>query len=244
MHNQKLSEILGGWVGTSEVERGTRLGILAGSVALIFLFGAGAFAQQTSNTVDFGQGQYAGLLIRLASGFVVLVFALILAYYAGLSAPQAKTGEASRAGMLAGALTMLLFWVGQTIFALVDSAHAPEGLQLDEFLRSRLIAGLGFFVVGGLFGWWGYRSAARRARSILTPPGAALPSDRASGTLTRAEEQRSTASSLRNLEPAPITGRPAEPPSRPAESVTLAADSDEPASMDDWESPPPEDSSS
>jgi hypothetical protein len=240
MQNRKFPETLADWVGTSEVERGTRLGILAGSVALILLFGAGALAQDTSSPVDLGQGQYAGLLIRLLAGFVVLLFALILAYYAGLSAPEVKTGETNRAGMLAGALTMLLFWVGQTIFALVDSARAPQGLQLDAFLRSRLIAGLAFFVVGGLFGWWGYRSAARRARSILTPPGAALPQTRTSGGLTLAETQQSAANNLRTLEPAPVASpaprKPAEKQTSPTEQWTLAADQEEPGNTEGQES--------
>ncbi|HEY7126162.1 MAG TPA: hypothetical protein VH540_19620 [Ktedonobacterales bacterium] len=229
MQNRKLSEALAGLVGASEVERGTRLGILAGCVALILLFGAGALAQKTSNTVDFAQGQYAGLVIRLVAGFVVLVFALILAYYAGLSAPEAKTGEPTRAGMLAGALTMVLFWVGQTIFALVDSARAPEGLQLDEFLRSRFIAGLGFFVVGGLFGWWGCRSAARRARSIFTLSDSSLPLTHTSSGLTFSDTLRSTTASSRPLEPAPIASKPVEQQNDPAEERTLAGSQEEPA---------------
>ncbi len=244
MQNQKFSETLAGWVGTSEVERGTRLGILAGGVALILLFGAATFAQNTSTTVDFSQGQYAGLLIRLVSGFVVLVFALILAYYAGLSAPEVKTGESSRAGMLAGALTMLLFWVGQTIFALVDSARTPEGLQLDGFLRSRLIAGLGFFVVGGLFGWWGYRSAARRARSILTPPGSASSLIRASGELSLPETRQSSASTSHALESAPVAAASVESPPRPAEQVSPAASLEQPTSADGRQSTSSEEQSS
>lgn len=244
MQNRKFSETLAGWVGTSEIERGTRLGLLAGGVALILLFGAGALAQKTSNTVDFSQGQYAGLLIRLVSGFIVLIFAVILAYYAGLSAPEAKTGESGRAGMLAGALTMVLFWVGQTIFALVDSAHAPEGLQLDVFLRSRLIAGLGFFVVGGMFGWWGYRSAARRARSILTPPGLASSPSRTNGDLSLSETQRSSASTSRALESAPVAATSVESPPRSAEQVVLAADLEEPAATDGRQSTRSEERSS
>ncbi len=235
MQNRKLSEALAGLAGTSEVERGTRLGILAGCVALILLFGAGALAQKTSNTVDFAQGQYAGLVIRLVAGFVVLVFALILAYYAGLSAPEAKTGESTRAGMLAGALTMVLFWVGQTIFALVDSARAPEGLQLDEFLRSRLIAGLGFFIVGGLFGWWGYRSAARRARSILTLSDSSLPLTRTSSGLPFSESVRSNAANSRPLEPAPLARKPAETQNDSTEEWTLAGETEEPVSTEGQE---------
>jgi hypothetical protein len=232
MQNRKLSEALAGLVGASEVERGTRLGMLAGCVALILLFGAGALAEKTSNTVDFAQGQYAGLVIRLVAGFVVLVFALILAYYAGLSAPEAKTGETTRAGMLAGALTMVLFWVGQTIFALVDSARAPQGLQLDVFLRSRLIAGLGFFVVGGLFGWWGCRSAARRARSILTPPDSSLFLTHTSSGLTFSDTQRSNAANSRPLEPAPRARKPAEKQNASNEEWALAEDQEEPASAE------------
>jgi hypothetical protein len=220
MENRKFSETVAGWVGTSEGERGIRLGILAGGVALILLFGSGALVQQTPNTVDFDQGQYVGLLVRLGAGFVVLLFALILAYYAGLSAPEAKTGEATRGGMLAGALTMLLFWVGQSIFALVESARAPQGLQLDGFLRDRLIAGLGFFVVGGLFGWWGYRSALRRSRSIFLPPGVTFPLTSSSGPLVLPDTQRSTAKTSHTPEPAP-SSLELEQPAKPEQSAEL-----------------------
>jgi hypothetical protein len=176
MQEEKFSDKMAGFVGTSESERGTRLGILAGGVALLLLFGEGALLP-SATTVDFDQGQYTGLLGKLAAGYLALLFALILAYFAGLSAPEAKTGEpTNRAGMLAGALTMLLYWVAQTIFALVDNAHNPQGLKLDVFFRDDLIRGVVFFVIGGLFGWWGYRNAARRARSILSPPGIMLAS--------------------------------------------------------------------
>src|SRR5579871_1968004 len=41
---------------------------------------------------------------------------------------------------------------------------------LTNFVSTRLIAALLFFVVGGALGWAGSRAAARRAHSILEPP--------------------------------------------------------------------------
>ncbi len=160
-----LTEALGG----TEVQRGIKLGAVAGGIALVILFGAGALLHQSSETIDLNRGQIAPLVILFIAGMLALVVAAVLAFYAGLSAPEVKSGEVGRAGLLSGAITMLLFWVAQTAYGLVDAAQGQAGVKLDAFFKTALIRGIAFFVIGGLFGWWGARSAARRARSILSP---------------------------------------------------------------------------
>ncbi|HEU5200319.1 MAG TPA: hypothetical protein VFU32_11820, partial [Ktedonobacterales bacterium] len=72
-------------------------------------------------------------------------------------------------GLLSGAITMMLLWVGQTIYGLVSAAQSPAGVLLNTFLQTTILHGIAYFVFGGLFGWYGARSAARRSRSILSP---------------------------------------------------------------------------
>ncbi len=154
----------------SEVERGIKLGILAGLLALFILFGSGALQRQSSAPVNLDSGQIVPLILIFAVGLLALFLGMVLAFYSGLSAPEAKSGDAGRAGLLSGAITMLLFWVGQTIYGVVSAAQSPGGVQLDSFVKTAIVRAIAFFVFGGLFGWWGARAAARRSRSILSPP--------------------------------------------------------------------------
>jgi|GEM_PF-2008202 len=165
-----ISDALGG----TATQRGVKLGIIAGCVEIFLLFGGNALLRSSSNTVNFETGQLAPLILGFLPGFLGLVVAAALAYYAGLSAPEVKRGEVDRAGVISGSITLVLFWVGQIIFLAVDAAGSPQGLQVADFLKSRLLAGILFFVVGGALGWAGSRAAARRARSILAPPTSSL----------------------------------------------------------------------
>jgi len=161
-----IAEALGG----TATQRGVKLGMVAGCLAIFLLFGASALQRGHSNTVNLATGQIASLLLAFLPGFLALLIAAVLAYYAGLSTPDAASGEGSRDGLIAGSITMLLFWVGQTLFVLVDSLGSPQGLGLADFFRTRLLSALLFFVIGGALGWGGSRAAARRARSILAAP--------------------------------------------------------------------------
>ncbi len=160
-----IAETLGG----TAAQRGTKLGIVAGCLSIFLLFGGRALQQGNSNTVSLDTNQITSLVLSFLPGFLALVIAAVLAYYAGLSAPEAKSGEGARDGLIAGSITMLLFWVGQTLFVLIDGIRSPQGLVLTGFLQSRLLTAILFFVVGGALGWGGSRAAARRARSILSP---------------------------------------------------------------------------
>jgi hypothetical protein len=153
------------------------LGIIAGCITIFLLFGASALGHGSANTVDLESDQIAGLLLAILPGLLAIVIAAILAYYSGLSGPTASSGEGGRDGLIAGSITMLLFWVGQTAFFLVDAIRTPQGLALSGFLGTRLIAAILFFVVGGALGWAGSRAAARRAHSILAPPKSSFLSD-------------------------------------------------------------------
>jgi hypothetical protein len=170
MENPKRATALAEALGGTEVQRGVKLGIIAASVELFLLFGGGILLRGQSNVFDPDRGQIAPLVVDLLSGFLALAIAIILTFYAGLSAPEAKNGETGRTGLLAGAITMLLFWIGQSIYALVNGAVSSQGLALGSYIQGRLITGVGFFVIGGLIGWWGSRASARRARSILSAP--------------------------------------------------------------------------
>lgn len=161
-----IAEALGG----TATQRGVKLGLVAGCLAIFLLFGASALQHGNSNTVNLATGQIGGLFLAFVPGFLALLIAAVLAYYAGLSVPDAAAGEGGRDGLIAGSITMLLFWVGQTLFVVVDSLGSPQGLGLGGFLKDRLLAALLFFVVGGALGWGGSRAAARRARSILAAP--------------------------------------------------------------------------
>jgi hypothetical protein len=165
-----IAEALGG----TARQRGVKLGIIAGGITIFLLFGASALQQGSSTTVNLDSGQIAGLFLAVLPGFLAIVIAAVLAYYAGLSGPEAKSGEGGRDGLIAGSITMLLFWAGQTLFVLVDGLRSPQGLALGNVLGQRLLAGLLFFVIGGMLGWGGSRAAARRARSILAPPTSSL----------------------------------------------------------------------
>lgn len=169
MEKQTLRETLLEMFGGTEAQRGIKLGLLAGLLALFILFGSGALLNKSSNTVDLNRGQIEPLVIVFVAGLLTLFVGILMAFYSGLSAPEVKSGDAGRAGLLSGAITMLFFWLGQTIYGLVDSAQSPAGLQLNSFLQTTILRGIAFFVFGGLFGWLGARSAARRARSILSP---------------------------------------------------------------------------
>ena len=169
MEKQTLRETLLEMFGGSEVQRGIKLGLLAGLLALFILFGAGALLNKTSSTVNLNTGQIAPLIIAFGAGMLALFVGILLAYYSGLSAPEVRSGDVGRAGLLSGALTMLLFWLGETIYGLVSAAQASTGVLLNSFLQTTILHGIAYFVFGGLFGWWGARSAARRARSILSP---------------------------------------------------------------------------
>ncbi len=181
-----ISDTLGG----TATQRGVKLGIVAGCVEMFLLFGGNALLHNSSNTVDFETGQLAPLILGFLPGFLGLVVAAMLAYFAGLSAPEVKKGEVDRAGVISGSLTLILFWVGQLIFLAVDAARSPQGLQFGDFLKSRLLAGVLFFVVGGALGWAGSRAAARRARSILAPPTSSL--------LSLSDHSKDTALTLAN----------------------------------------------
>lgn len=170
MENPKRATALAETLGGTETQRGVKLGIIAASVELILLFGGRILLRGQSDVFDPDRGQIAPLVVDLLSGFIPLVIAIVLAFYAGLSAPEAKEGETGRIGLLAGAMTMLLYWIGQSIYVLVDGALSSQGLPLGNYIQTRLITGIGFFVIGGLFGWWGSRAAARRAHSILVAP--------------------------------------------------------------------------
>ncbi|HLW01728.1 MAG TPA: hypothetical protein VKT82_23930 [Ktedonobacterales bacterium] len=161
-----IAEALGG----TARQRGVKLGIIAGCITIFLLFGASALQHGSASTIDLESGQIAGLLLDLLPGFLTVAIAAVLAYYAGLSGPTASSGEGSRDGLISGSITMLLFWVGQTLYILVDTLRTPQGLALTNFVSTRLIAALLFFVVGGALGWAGSRAAARRAHSILEPP--------------------------------------------------------------------------
>jgi hypothetical protein len=166
-----IAEALGG----TETQRGVKLGIIAGSIELLFLFGGDALLQGNSNTINFDTGQIVLPLLHVfLPGFLGLIVAAVLAYYAGLSAPEAKSGDVGRAGLLSGGITMLCFWVGQMIFAVVNAASSPLGLQISGFLKTSVIDGIAFFIVGSALGWAGSRSAARRARFILAPPASSI----------------------------------------------------------------------
>ena len=195
-----VTETLGG----SEVQRGLKLGTVAGLLALFILFGSGAL-QQGSSTVNLDTGQVAPLILALAAGLLALFISMILAFYSGLSAPEAKAGDVGTTGLLSGALTMLLFWVAQTIYTLVADARSPQGVQLGDFLKTVIVRAFAFFIFGGLFGWWGARAAARRSRSILSPP--------SSITLSALSEvaARSAAAPASTIQPASKAAEPAEP---------------------------------
>jgi hypothetical protein len=160
-----IAEALGG----TARQRGIKLGVIAGCVTIFLLFGASAL-QHGSTTIDLDSGQITGLLLALLPGVLAIAIAAILAYYAGLSGPTASSGEGSRDGLIAGSITMLCFWVGQTLYSVVDTIRTPQGLALSSFVVSRLLAAILFFVVGGALGWAGNRAAARRAHSILASP--------------------------------------------------------------------------
>ncbi len=168
-----IAEALGG----TGKQRGVKLGLIAGCVTIFLLFGASALTQGNADTVNLQSGQVAGLFLAILPGLLSIVIAAILAYYAGLSGPEASSGQGSRDGLIAGSITMLLFWVGQTLFILVDTIRAPQGLELGSFVETRIIAALLFFVVGGGLGWYGSRAAARRAHSILSQPTSSFLSD-------------------------------------------------------------------
>jgi hypothetical protein len=165
-----IAEALGG----TATQRGVKLGMVAGCLAIFLLFGASALQRGHSNTVNLATGQIGSLFLAFLPGFLALLIAAVLAYYAGLSIPDAASGEGARDGLIAGSITMLLFWVGQTLFVLVDSLGSPQGLGLADFFRTRLLDALLFFVIGGALGWGGSRAAARRARSILAAPTSSL----------------------------------------------------------------------
>jgi hypothetical protein len=169
MEKQSFRETLLEMFGGSETQRGIKLGLLAGFLALFILFGSGALLNKTSDTVNFDTGQIAPLIIDFVTGMLALFVGILLAYYSGQIAPEVRSGDAGKAGLLSGAITMMLFWAGQTIYGLVSAAQASTGVQLNGFLQNTILHGIAYFVFGGLFGWYGARSAARRARSILSP---------------------------------------------------------------------------
>jgi hypothetical protein len=162
-----IAEALGG----TARQRGVKLGIIAGCITIFLLFGASALQRGSSDVVNLASGQIMSLVMLVLPGFLAVVIAAVLAYYAGLSTPEAHSGTGSREGLIAGSIVMLLFWVGQTLFFLVDDMRSPQGLAIGSFLGQRLLAALLFFVIGGMLGWGGSSAAARRARSILAPPG-------------------------------------------------------------------------
>lgn len=176
MEKQTLRETLLEMFGGSEAQRGIKLGMLAGLLALFILFGSGALLNKTSNTVNLNTGQIAPLILDFGAGMLALFVGVLLAYYSGLSAPEVRSGNVGRAGLLSGAITMLLFWLGDTIYVLVSAAQSSTGVLLNNFLQTTILHGIAYFVFGGLFGWWGARSAARRARSILSPSTSTLSS--------------------------------------------------------------------
>lgn len=169
MEKQTLLQTLLEMFGGSETQRGIKLGMLAGLLALFILFGSGALLNKTSNTVNFSTGQITPLILDFGTGMLALFVGILLAYFSGLSAPEVRSGDAGRAGLLSGAITMLLFWLGETIYGLVSAAQSSTGVLLNSFLQTTILYGIAYFVFGGLFGWLGARSAARRARSILSP---------------------------------------------------------------------------
>jgi hypothetical protein len=164
-----IAEIFG---GTGQ-QRGVKLGIVAGCVAIFLLFGASAL-QKGNTTVNLESGQLLSLVTFFLPGLLAIMIAAILAYYAGMSGPDAKSGNGGRDGAIAGSITMLLFWVGQTLYVVVDGMVSPQGLALSSVIGQRFLAALLFFVIGGVLGWGGSRAAARRARSILAPPSSSL----------------------------------------------------------------------
>lgn len=174
MEKPKRSAALAEALGGSEGQRGVKLGIIAAGIELFLLFGGSALLGGNSAVFDPERGQFAPLVVNIFTGFLALAIAVVLAYYAGLSSPEAKQGETGRTGLLAGATTMLIYWIGQSIFALVSGARSPGGLALGSYLQSRLITGLGFFVLGGVLGWWGSRASMRRTRSILSPTSSSM----------------------------------------------------------------------
>lgn len=169
MEKQTLREMLLEMFGGSEAQRGIKLGMLAGLLALFILFGSGALLNKTSNTVNLNTGQITPLVLDFGAGILALFVGILLAYYSGLSAPEVRSGDVGRAGLLSGAITMFLFWLGETIYGLVSAAQSSTGVLLNSFLQTTILHLVAFFVFGGLFGWWGARAAARRTRSILSP---------------------------------------------------------------------------
>jgi hypothetical protein len=164
-----IAEALGG----TARQRGVKLGIVAACLTIFLLFGASALQRGSSDAVNLASGQMGALIMLVLPGFLAVVIAAVLAYYAGLSSPASQSGAGGRDGLIAGSITMLLFWVAQTLFFVVDDMRSPQGLEIGSFLGQRLLAALLFFVVGGVLGWSGSAAAARRARSILAPPGSA-----------------------------------------------------------------------
>ena len=161
-----IAEALGG----TATQRGVKLGIIAGCLCIFLLFTASALQLGSSATGNLDTGQFGGLFLAVLPGYLAILIAAVLAYYAGLSGPDAKSGSGSRDGLIAGSIVMLLFWAGQTFFVLVDGLRSSQGLSLGSVLGQRFIAGILFFVIGGVLGWSGSRAAARRARSILAAP--------------------------------------------------------------------------
>jgi hypothetical protein len=205
-----IAEALSG----TAAQRGMKLGIIAGCVAIFLLFGASALQSGSSNTINLESGQITALLLIFLPGFLALVIAAVLAYYAGLSAPAAKSGEGGREGLIAGSITMLGFWGGQTLFVVIDGIRSPQGLEFGGFLQSRLITAILFFVVGGVLGWGGSRAAARRARSILAPP--------TSGLLSLPATSAASESGLPKLDKSRQINQPSQPEQSAAASSANA----------------------
>jgi hypothetical protein len=194
MEKQTFRETLLEMFGGSETQRGIKLGMLAAFLALFILFGSGALLNKTSDTVNLSTGQIAPLIIAFGAGMLALFVGILLAFYSGLSAPEARSGDAGKAGLLSGVITMVLFWAGQTIYGLVSAAQSSTGVLLNSFLQTTILHGIAYFVFGGLFGWWGARSAARRARSILSPSSSQVLSSSPATTLSILSAGASTSS--------------------------------------------------
>ena len=218
MEKQTFRETLLEIFGGSETQRGIKLGMLAGLLALFILFGSGALLNKTSDTVNLSTGQIAPLIIAYGAGMLALFVGIFLAYYSGLSAPEVKTGDVGRAGLLSGVITMVLFWVGQTIYGLVSAAQSSTGVLLNTFLQTTILHGIAYFVFGGLLGWWGARSAARRARSILSPSSSQVLSSSPGTTLSIVSTGASTSSTSNQDTMAKL---PSEPAQHAAPSSTL-----------------------